>query len=114
MRDSAGMGRLIFERSVMLPVSAAEAFRWHERPGALQRLIPPWEEVRVERVTGGIQNGARVELVMKIGLLRVRWVAEHSDYRPGELFRDVQLHGPFAQWEHTHRFEPVTADTSRL
>ena len=31
-----------YSRSIELPVSAEDAFRWHERPGALQRLIPRW------------------------------------------------------------------------
>jgi len=37
----------VFSRKVALPVSAEEAFAWHERPGALDRLIPPWEKVRI-------------------------------------------------------------------
>ena len=32
-----------------LPVSVEDAFAYHERPGALQRLVPPWESVEVER-----------------------------------------------------------------
>ena len=30
----------IIERSSTLPVSAEEAFAWHERPGAFERLTP--------------------------------------------------------------------------
>lgn len=104
----------VFERSQVLPVSAAEAFRWHERPGALDRLIPPWEQVEVQQSTGGIQPGAQVELVARMGLLRLRWLAEHSDYDPPHLFRDIQKSGPFAQWEHSHRFEALSASTCRL
>ncbi|HTN73640.1 MAG TPA: TIGR01777 family oxidoreductase, partial [Pirellulaceae bacterium] len=95
-----------FERAVPLPVSAETAFRWHEQPGALDRLIPPWEQVRVARATGGIGDGAQVELVAQIGPVPVRWLAEHSDYQPGVSFRDTQLSGPFAKWVHTHRFVP--------
>lgn len=105
---------MIFERSITLPVSAAEAFRWHERPGALQRLIPPFENVRLEHASGGIGDGARVVLVAKVGGIPVRWVAEHCDYRPGESFRDIQLSGPFAEWDHRHRFEPVGDNSCRL
>lgn len=103
-----------FERSIDLPVSAATAFAWHERPGALQRLIPPWEQATVLRASGGIQNGAQVELVTRLGPLRLKWLAEHSDYHPGRQFRDVQLRGPFAQWEHTHHFEPLGPAACRL
>jgi uncharacterized protein (TIGR01777 family) len=103
-----------FERQIELPVSAAAAFAWHERPGALERLIPPWENVRIVRATGGLQDGAQVELVARLGPLRVRWRAEHYGYDPPLVFRDSQRSGPFARWEHTHRFTPLAAQTCRL
>ena len=96
--------REVFERRVTLPVSASTAFAWHERPGAIDRLIPPWEKVSVLDRGQGIRNGSRVILVNQIGPLRLKWVAEHCDYRRNEQFRDVQLSGPFRHWDHTHRF----------
>ncbi len=41
------MNNAVFSKKIALPVSADEAFAWHERPGALERLIPPWENVRI-------------------------------------------------------------------
>jgi len=41
-----------FIRRVRLPVSAEEAFAWHARPGALERLTPPWENVRDVAISG--------------------------------------------------------------
>ncbi|HEY6196594.1 MAG TPA: hypothetical protein VI504_16310, partial [Candidatus Eisenbacteria bacterium] len=35
-----GRGALTFR--LVLPVPAAEAFAWHERPGISARLAPPW------------------------------------------------------------------------
>jgi uncharacterized protein (TIGR01777 family) len=35
-------------------------------------------------------------------------LAEHRDYDPPKLFRDVQLEGPFAKWDHTHRIHAKT------
>jgi hypothetical protein len=96
--------RVVFERRVTLPVSAPTAFAWHERPGAIDRLIPPWERVSVLERGQGIRNGSRVVLVNRIGPLRLKWVAEHCDYRRNEQFRDIQLSGPFRHWDHTHRF----------
>jgi uncharacterized protein (TIGR01777 family) len=90
-----------------LAVSAADAFRWHARPGALERLTPPWELVQVlERTGDGITDGARVTLRIRLGPLRWRWVSEHCGYRQDEQFCDAQIAGPFARWEHTHRFTP--------
>ena len=103
-----------FSRTLDLPVSAAEAFAWHERQGAFERLVPPWEQVKLLSHTGGIQNGARVEIMAVIWPLAMRWIAEHCDYQAGRQFRDVALSGPFAHWDHTHLFEPTGPESSRL
>lgn len=89
-----------------IPAPAEAVFRWHARPGALERLTPPWESVEIVEKTGGIENGARVVLRVKLGPIAQRWVAEHRDYEDGRQFRDVQVSGPFSHWEHTHLIEP--------
>ncbi|HEX6985262.1 MAG TPA: TIGR01777 family oxidoreductase [Planctomycetaceae bacterium] len=97
-----------------MPVPPSVLFAWHAAPGALQRLLPPWESVQVRRSWGGIEEGGRVELSVPVGPFRARWVAEHDEYREGESFRDVQTAGPFALWEHTHRVEPAAGGSSLL
>jgi uncharacterized protein (TIGR01777 family) len=98
-------GSTTIERSVRLPCSAETAFAWHERPGAFERLTPPWEQVEIVERSGGLEDGARV--VMKIGSpVPVRWVARHRDYERNRQFVDEQIEGPFARWVHRHRFEP--------
>lgn len=86
-----------------LPVSAEAAFAWHTRPGALERLIPPWQDVRVLRAEP-LAEGSRTVLELRRGPLRSRWVARHRDVVPGEGFTDEQETGPFARWVHAHRF----------
>lgn len=102
---------MLYSRSVTVPVSSHELFAWHERPGAFERLSPPWQRVEVVRSDGRITDGARVELRtwlppgVPVGV-PVRWRIEHRDYVPGRQFRDVQLAGPFARWSHLHRVDP--------
>lgn len=103
-----------YVRRSEMPVPAAELFGWHTRPGAFRRLLPAWEKVRVIRAAERIENGDRAVLSVPIGPFRVRWVAEHDEYKEGESFRDLQAAGPFALWEHTHRAEPLTEATSIL
>jgi uncharacterized protein (TIGR01777 family) len=97
-----------------VPVSKSELFAWHKRPGAFERLTPPWEDVRVVDRTGGITSGSRVTLVNRFGPLAQRWTVEHRDYVEGERFRDLQIEGPFAHWLHTHAFHGTTDGTSYL
>lgn len=93
--------------SSSLPVSAEEAFAYHERPGALNRLIPPWESVELERSDNSLAVGSRVIMKTKIFGIAFRWVAEHTEYDPPRLFADRQVSGPFASWNHRHEFEEV-------
>ncbi|MGH3263591.1 MAG: hypothetical protein ACRDNS_16535, partial [Trebonia sp.] len=44
-----------------------EVFAWHERPGALTRLLPPWQPVRVRREAPNLVDG-RAELALPGGL----------------------------------------------
>jgi len=88
------------ESRIAAPPSAVFAF--HESPGALQRLTPPWEKVTVEEGGTSIRPGSRVVLLTKLGPLPLRWVAIHREYDPPHLFADEQQSGPFARWYHRH------------
>ena len=103
----------VIERTSTLPASAEEAFAWHQRPGALERLTPPWERVEVVERTGGIEDGARATLRVHAGPVPLRWVAVHRDYVQGRRFVDEQAEGPFSHWIHQHLFEPVGPAVSR-
>lgn len=93
-----------FAHRSRMPVDAARAYQWHARPGAFARLCPPWQ--RVELVEPApVENGTRAVLRLGLGPFRRTWVAEHRDVIPGRQFRDVQVRGPFARWDHLHRFE---------
>lgn len=105
-----------FVRRSTMPVAAPALYAWHAAPGAFERLTPGWNPAHVRARTGGIEAGSRVTLEVPAlgGLLPQRWVVEHRDTIPGVRFRDVQLEGPFARWEHLHRFEPGGDDASVL
>ena len=90
--------------STILDHSREEVFRWHTRPGALERLTPPWEAVRVVRRTGGIEDGGRVVLRVRRGPTKIRWELVHTDYEEGHGFCDEQVSGPLDRWRHEHRF----------
>ena len=109
------MRLLVYEMESLLDAPAETVFAWHARPEALNDLIPPFDDVRIlDRVGEGIEDGSRVVLSVKAGPIRRLWIAEHRDLVPGRRFRDVMIRGPLRHWEHTHRFEPVGPERSRL
>jgi len=46
----------IAQRSLM-PAAADELFAWQARPGAFERLLPPWEQVELRRVARSLSGG---------------------------------------------------------
>ena len=84
-----------------------EVFAWHSRPGAVTRLMPPWQPVRVAREAPSVRDG-RAVLALPGGL---RWIAGHDPaaYDPPRQFADVLLPplGTALRWRHTHMFAPA-------
>jgi len=92
----------------------ASVFDWHERPGALERLTPPWGEVEVLHRDGGIRDDAVVSLRIRRGPTAFRWDLRHRDYEYGRQFRDEQVAGPLKSWTHTHRFSALPSGGTRV
>lgn len=84
-----------------------EVFAWHTRPGAFERLTPPWESVEVLERTGEMWDGGEVVLGLRKGPAQLKWVVKHTAFEENVLFRDEQVSGPFGKWVHTHRFSDL-------
>lgn len=106
------MSVLTFTRSSEIDVPVEALREWHFRTEAFARLTPPWEKTSVIEAPGALVDGARAVIEVGIGPIKQRWVAEHEITAGG--FIDRQIEGPFAFWEHTHRFEAISDDKSRL
>jgi ligand-binding SRPBCC domain-containing protein len=72
----------VFTHRSELPYPASRVFAWHMRPGAFDRLTPPYEDVRVVERTGGPQDEGTVTLSVKKAGMRLRWVLRHTDFEP--------------------------------
>ena len=100
-----------------LPVTAAEARAWHDRPGAFERLTPPWMDVRVAASCGTTAPGDWKRLKVGVGPFSMGWTLVHRALPEGTDavgFLDEQRDGPFRAWRHEHRFTDVDDETSLL
>jgi uncharacterized protein len=105
----------IFIFQSRMPASAEEVFQFHMETDALERLTPPWDQVRVVSRTGGIEQlGSLTTLRVSVGIFSQNWIAEHRRCVPGKMFKDVMVKGPFRKWEHTHEFQAEGPDSSWL
>ncbi len=97
-----------------------EVFAWHTRPGAMPRLVPPWQPMTVVAETTSVADG-RAVLGLPAGL---RWVAQHegADFDPPYRFVDqLSSDGPrswppriIGTWRHTHSFSAVGSEATRV
>ncbi|MCV7441750.1 TIGR01777 family protein [Mycobacterium paraense] len=108
------------EYSSVVDAPRADVFAWHARPGAFNRLSPPWQPMRVVHEAASLADG-RATLALPGGL---RWVAEHQadSYDPPRRFVDaIGSAGPASvparivvRWRHTHEFEDVGDNRTRV
>lgn len=108
------------EYSSVVDAPRGEVFAWHARPGAFTRLSPPWQPMRLVTEAASLRDG-RATLALPGGL---RWVAAHrpDSYDPPRRFADaVAADGPASlpariavRWRHTHDFEDVGGDRTRV
>src|SRR5580693_10482316 len=98
-RRRGGGISMVFTYSSVLDAELHDVFAWHTRPGAIARLTPPWQPVKVIRESGSLRDG-RAVLGLPGGL---RWVAAHQPggYDPPNAFADSLESLPLP-WRHTH------------
>lgn len=95
-----------FEKETFIEAPQETVFAFHELDDAFERLVPPWEPVSIIQRADISQVGSQAIIEQKIfGLIRQKWVAEHTKYDPPNMFEDVQISGPFKKWIHRHIVE---------
>ena len=97
-----------------------DVFDWHSRPGAVRRLLPPWQPLRVITESDSLESG-RAVLGLPGGL---RWIADHQPdaYDPPARFVDsvgrdglTSLPAGIAvSWRHEHTFEALGDRRTRV
>ena len=97
---------MLFRHQSRLPFAPEQVFAWHARPGAQDRLAPPWAIPRIRERRGTIRDGDEVVMELAKGPLHLTWHLRHRDFEEGRRFTDEQVRGPFQRWVHVHDFEP--------
>ena len=93
----------ILERRVWLPRPRSEVFEFFADPRNLERLHPAWARPRwLEPPPARLASGAVLDF--RAAAVPGRWRVIVREFDPPYRFVDAQLCGPFARWEHRHRF----------
>ncbi|MGB9307841.1 MAG: SRPBCC family protein, partial [Mycobacterium sp.] len=108
------------EYSSVVDAPRDEVFAWYGRPGAFNRLSPPWSPMRLVTEAASLKDG-QATLALPGGL---RWVADHQadGFDPPRRFVDTIGSDGLAslparvavRWRHTHDFEDAGDNRTRV
>ncbi len=96
------------EREQWVPSDPGRVFEFCSDARNLADVAPPWVGFRL-RTPLPVEMRKDLLLDYRIRLAGVprRWRTRIKEWDPPGGFVDVQERGPFALWEHTHRFRPL-------
>jgi ligand-binding SRPBCC domain-containing protein len=94
----------VLETRVWLARPRPAVFAFCADPRNLPRVSPPALHLRVLAAPAVLAAGAVLDLRASWLGLPLRWRTYIREYDPPYRFVDVQVRGPWARWEHRHRF----------
>jgi ligand-binding SRPBCC domain-containing protein len=98
------MADFVLESRVWLGRPRPEVFAFFADPQNLARVVPPWLGFRVVSAPPTLAAGAVLDLSVRWLGGRLAWRSYIREFDPPFRFVDVQVRGPYARWEHRHRF----------
>lgn len=96
-----------FVKESVIKSSPERVFAFHELPDAFEKLIPPWENIKIIQRADISEIGSRAIIDQTLfGFFKQRIIAEHTKYDPPHMFEDHLVKSPFKRWVHQHIVEP--------
>jgi len=95
----------VLERRLWVPRPRPEVFDFFADPQNLIRVNPPGSAFRWTAPPPAVLSAfAVLDFRVRVAGLPMSWRVMIRELDRPYRFVDVQLHGPFARWEHRHKF----------
>lgn len=95
----------VLEREQLVRAPAARVFEFFSNAENLEAITPGFVGIRILTPTPiEMRKDAIIEYRLRLVGVPVRWRTRVTSWEPGRGFVDEQERGPYALWEHTHRF----------
>jgi len=97
----------VFRSEDTVPADPDEVFAFFSDARNLATITPPEMRFEMLAVPPSMGRGTTIDYRLRVRGVPMRWTTLIAEWNPPHGFVDVQLHGPYSLWRHTHRFEPV-------
>lgn len=95
-----------------LPQPIGTVFPFFSDEKNLESITPAMLSFRVVgSTTPTVQEGTKITYRLKVRGFPLTWISVIRDWNPPTMFRDVQIKGPYAKWDHTHQFQSLADGT---
>lgn len=93
-----------------------EVFQWHLRPRMVERIIPPWESIKIVRSEERPDKiGSKIEVAGKVcGWVSTRMTLEYSECIPNDCFIIKGNDGFLKDYQYQTTVTPQSAHTSEI
>jgi ligand-binding SRPBCC domain-containing protein len=110
-----GRAPYVLERTQVVPRPRDEVFRFFSDAANLETITPAFVGFRIVTPQPIVMRaGTLLEYRLRLFGLPFSWQTRIERWEPPARFVDVELRGPYALWEHTHEFEAVAGDGTRM
>lgn len=111
-RQGSGEMRRVLEREQVIARPRAEVFAFFASAANLERLTPSTLHFEIRSgLDRPISSGAVIDYRLSLLGVAFSWRTLIEVFDPPLRFVDVQQHGPYASWRHTHDFSDVPGGT---
>ncbi|MDW8350502.1 MAG: SRPBCC family protein [Anaerolineae bacterium] len=105
-----------FEYAFIVNAPLDRVWAFHDDPTALPKVMTGPVKMHIHHVDRPLRPGSRILMTMQIGPIRRRWNVRLREREAPHFFTDEQIEGegPFRRWRHTHLFEAIDAQRTRV
>ena len=100
----------VVEHWIPLPID--KMFSFFKEPKNLEKITPDYLKFKVlNQSSVEINKGTKINYRLKLHGIPIWWQSKIVDWEPNHKFSDIQTHGPYNHWYHTHEFEEKDGGT---